>query len=81
MCLERERRGRTKGGRRVVPDRVEQLVGAAQAALERRDQTALAIETMLDVLVELRGGSQTTGPCPGQRAVSESARSLRSDSR
>ena len=59
----------------VRPDRVQQLLDRAAALAERRDQAALAIQAVRDVLVELaRAASHTGGPWPGQ-STSKSSRS------
>jgi hypothetical protein len=39
--------------RRVVPDLIEQLLHTAAPRLERGDQPALAVESVLDVLIDL----------------------------
>ena len=50
--------------RGVVPDLVEQLVGAALAGVQRRDQASLPVQPMRDVLVELGGGIVDRRPVP-----------------
>ena len=52
MRLERKRRRRAQSRRRVVPDLVEQVIALPQPARERRDQPALAVEAVIDVLAQ-----------------------------
>ena len=53
---ERRRRGQAQARGRVVPDAVEQLVGVAQAVVERREQAPLAVAAVREVAIQQRGG-------------------------
>ena len=63
---ERDRRGRPQLLRHVVPGGVEHLGHRARAGLQRREQPALAIQPVLDVLVELGRRIGHRRPVAGQ---------------
>ena len=69
MRLERQRGGRAQRRGSVVPHLVEQLVGGAQAAVERVDQPPLAVEPVLQVLAQLRLRVPHDRPVPGAERI------------